>query len=410
MDAQGIREGVAIALDALRSNRVRAALTTLGVVIGVSTVMLMSALIGGMHAALLEDLEAMGPHNFSVTRFDMKPRAVSDERELWGNNPRITLPEMRLIAAQPGVLSASAYVYAPSPVRSGPRRLEQVDVFGEGTAWTLGTRGDFVSGRNFLPDEEERSAPVAVVSAGLAAALFGESDPVGRAVRIGGERFRVVGVYRPRASIFGGDQPEWARVPVTSALKRLDAREDYLQVTVVPESRTGQQRAIDEVTAALRTARRLRAADDNNFVISRNEEAIATFNRWVGVFFLIMLVLSSVGLLVGGVGVVAVMMISVTERTREIGVRKALGATRREILWQFLVESTTVTLVGAGAGMLLGGTGALLVRSLTPLPAAVPLWSVGAALGVALVSGVGFGLYPAVRASRLDPVDALRYE
>jgi putative ABC transport system permease protein len=167
---------------------------------------------------------------------------------------------------------------------------------------------------------------------------------------------------------------------------------------------------MDDVTATLRTARGLRPADENNFALIRQEAFLDLFNRLTGVIFLVMLVLSSIGLMVGGVGVVAIMMISVSERTREIGVRKALGATRREILWQFLVEAVTVTVIGAIIGLLLGGGGALLLGAATPIPATIPLWSVVAALVVSAFCGIGFGMYPANKAARLDPVEALRYE
>jgi putative ABC transport system permease protein len=161
---------------------------------------------------------------------------------------------------------------------------------------------------------------------------------------------------------------------------------------------------------SLRSSRGLRPADENNFALVRQEAFLDLFNRITGAFFMIMLVLSSIGLMVGGVGVVAIMMISVTERTREIGVRKALGATRKEILWQFLIESMTVTVIGGLIGMAVGAAGAFLLAQVTPIPAAVPLWSVGAALIVSAVTGIGFGLYPANKASRMDPVEALRYE
>ena len=171
-----------------------------------------------------------------------------------------------------------------------------------------------------------------------------------------------------------------------------------------------QQQAMDEVVATLRSLRGLKPGQENNFSIVTQDKLLDSWNQVTGMFFLVMLVLSSIGLIVGGVGVVAIMMISVTERTREIGVRKALGATRRAILWQFLVEASTLTLVGGAAGMLVGGVLAFAVSRLTPIPAHVPLWSIVAALGASALTGVGFGLYPANKAARLDPVEALRYE
>jgi putative ABC transport system permease protein len=199
-------------------------------------------------------------------------------------------------------------------------------------------------------------------------------------------------------------------IPHTTAFKRLGANPDFTSLLVVPAVGVAQEEAMDDVTAALRVARGLRPAEENNFALIRQEAFLDLFNRITGVFFLVMLVLSSIGLMVGGVGVVAIMMISVSERTREIGVRKALGATRREILWQFLVEAMTVTVIGAVIGLVLGGGGAMLVGALTPIPASVPLWSIAAALAVSALCGIGFGLYPANKVARLDPVEALRYE
>jgi putative ABC transport system permease protein len=229
-------------------------------------------------------------------------------------------------------------------------------------------------------------------------------------VRLRGEPFRVVGVYRQNPNFFSNFVKEWGIVPPTTAIKYLDADRDFMSLLVVPAAGVTQEQAIDDVTAALRVARGLRPGEENNFAVTRQQAIADMFDRITGVFALIMLVLSSIGLMVGGIGVVAIMMISVTERTREIGVRKALGATRREILWQFLVESMTVTTIGGAIGMVLGGGGALLLAAFTPLPATVPLWSVAAALAVSAVTGIGFGLYPANKAARLDPVEALRYE
>ncbi len=184
----------------------------------------------------------------------------------------------------------------------------------------------------------------------------------------------------------------------------------WMRLAVGPAPGYTQQQSMDEVVATLRSLRGLKPGQDNNFSIVTQDKLLDSWNKVTGMFFLVMLVLSSIALMVGGVGVVAIMMISVTERTREIGVRKALGATRRAILWQFLVEAATLTLVGGAAGMLAGGLVAWLLSLVTPIPAHVPVWSIVAALTASALTGIGFGLYPASRASRLDPVEALRYE
>jgi putative ABC transport system permease protein len=230
-------------------------------------------------------------------------------------------------------------------------------------------------------------------------------------VRIAGEPFTVVGVYRETPNMFSSAEGAmWVRVPPTTAIERLEADEEWMSLLVVTAPTASQEQAMDEVTVALRTSRGLRPIEENDFALIRQEAFMNLFNQITGAFFLVMLVLSSIGLMVGGVGVVAIMMISVTERTREIGVRKALGATRREILWQFLIESVTVTVVGGLIGLAVGGGGALLLSGLTPVPAAVPLWSVAAAIAMSAITGIGFGVYPANRAARMDPVEALRHE
>lgn len=412
MNLTSAREGVGIALDALRSNKVRAFLTILGIVIGVATVMAMAAVVGGLRKGIMDQIEGIGPNNFVVTRFEQDGLLISDGtgRPPWEGKPPVTFQEAELIGSLPSVHSAAAAVDAGADLKYGSSTYAQVMLPARDYQWPDYAQGDFVYGRNFLPDDVARSNRVVVLSVDLAKKVFGEIDPVGKSVRLRGEPFQVVGVYRQNPNFFSNFVKEWGIVPPTTAIKYLDADRDFMSLLVVPAAGVTQEQAIDDVTAALRVARGLRPGEENNFAVTRQQAIADMFDRITGVFALIMLVLSSIGLMVGGIGVVAIMMISVTERTREIGVRKALGATRREILWQFLVESMTVTTIGGVIGMVLGGGGALLLAAFTPLPATVPLWSVAAALGVSAVTGIGFGLYPANKAARLDPVEALRYE
>ena len=413
MNLVAAREGVGIALEALRSNKVRAALTVLGIVIGVATVMAMAAMIGGIRASITEQLEAMGPENFVVMRFDQtQVRMVNDgtQRPPWEGKPPLTLEEAALLRGLPSVRAVNYAVDVGVELKYGAQTVSGVMVMGRGADWTEYAHGDFTAGRNYLPPDDERSASMAVLSDELAESVFGGADPIGKRVRLNGEEFEVVGTYKLKENLFTSAMKNWAAVPSSTALKRLGADRDWAQLLVVTAPGATQDQAMDEVTAALRGARGLGPAEENDFALVRQEAFRELFDRLTGVFFLVMLVLSSIGLMVGGVGVVAIMMISVSERTREIGVRKALGATRREILWQFLVESMTVTSIGGMIGMALGAGGALLLAAVTPIPATVPLWSVAAALAVSAIAGIGFGLYPANRAARLDPVEALRYE
>jgi putative ABC transport system permease protein len=411
-------EGVRIALGAMRTNMVRAGLTILGVAIGVSVVVTMAALITGIQTSLMEAFEASGPQNFIVTRFDM-----SDVREVlggsgrppWWDKPKITPLEVERISELPGVKDAIVDFDVALTFSAEGRRVADVQSSGNSAGWPDYSIGDFVAGRNFIPAEVEHSRPVIVISPPLAEELFGRLDPVGKSVRVseGGrspERFTVVGVYQIEENVFSEVAQYFAVLPFTAALKELNASDELLSVFIVPEEQALPAEVEDQVIGLLRTIRGLGPREDNNFAIIRSGELLDMVNQLTSVFFAVMVSLSSVGLMVGGVGVIGIMLISVTERTREIGVRKAVGATRGEILWQFLVEAGVLTLAGAALGLIMGGGVAYAVEAVTPIPAAIPLWSVGAALTMALLTGMLFGLLPAVRASRLEPVDALRHE
>jgi putative ABC transport system permease protein len=229
-------------------------------------------------------------------------------------------------------------------------------------------------------------------------------------VAIGGVPFKVIGVYHYEASFLtGGNRPR-AIVPFETAYRSLHAGVGGVGIAVVPREGATRDEAQDEVIAAMRARHALRPAQDNDFAIITQDKLFETYNKIFGMFFLVMIVLSAIGLLVGGVGVIAIMMISVTERTREIGVRKALGATRGTILWQFLVEAVTLTGIGAVCGLIAGTALSLFISSVTPIKASVPPLAIVAALGASAITGVMFGLIPAARAAKLNPVDALRYE
>jgi putative ABC transport system permease protein len=403
-------EGVTIAIESLRSNKIRAFLTILGVAIGVATLTSIASIMAGIEAGISDDIEAIGVTSFQVSRFDPTEIRIS-HRPPWEGKPKLTMQEASLIASLPVVQSLTPAV----PGGTGELRFEGrgytgVQFMGLGPEWTNYVRGDFAEGRPFLQTEYDRSAPVVVISSDLAEEIFDERSALGQSVRIGGAPFGIVGVYRPKPNLFAGGKQMFAYVPATTAMKSLRMDDGWMEFWVVPSSAVTQARAMDDVTVALRTHRRLKPADENDFALVRQEAFAELMGNITGAITLVMTVLASIGLLVGGVGVVGIMLISVTERTREIGVRKALGARRSEILWQFLVEASTVTVIGALVGLVLGGGAALLLGALTPVPASVPLWAVSLALVAAAFTGILFGLFPAWKASRLDPVEALRYE
>jgi putative ABC transport system permease protein len=410
-------EGVIIALDALRANKVRAALTIMGIAVGVFVVVAMAAATHGIKMSFKEDVDAFGASSFQVRRRSIGISTCDGSEDSCPErkNPAVTAEEAQMIRRLPGVQAVTEMWGSQVPMRYRDRYLGSVGYDALSADWIQTDAGDIEPGRNFSQKENEEGAPVLIINDSLKAQLFGDSDPIGKPVLVRDKQFTVIGVYHTKAGFLktmdgrGPNKPR-AIIPIVTAKRQLDIWRRGVILMVKPRDGTDQSAVMDEVTAALRARRGLRPAQPSNFFLVTQERMMQTFDQLFGAIFLVGLALSAVGLLVGGVGVVAIMMISVTERTREIGVRKALGATRVTILWQFLVEAVTLTSIGATIGLVLGTGIAAAVRAATPVPASVPVEAVGAALVGAVLTGVLFGMLPAIRASRLDPVEALRYE
>jgi putative ABC transport system permease protein len=406
-------EGSAIALDSIRANKVRAALTILGVAIGVTVVIAMASAITGINRSITGILESAGPKTFFVQRYFSGGLDISDgseELSPWRRMPPLTVEEAELIRALPLVHDVNIGEYTNGPVSFEGVELKSVAIAGMSPSWNLVNGGDILAGRNFTPMEYAAGSAVVVVNDKLAESLFPGRDAVGKTIKVFGRPFRIIGMHAEAASLFSNANTPRLAIPHTTFLKAADFVKGWMEIAVLPTEAATVQQAEDQVTTALRSRRGLRPAQPDNFAVVTQDRILDTFNKITAAFFIVMIALSSVGLMVGGVGVVAIMMISVTERTREIGVRKALGATRREIMFQFLVEAATLTLIGCLIGMAFGGLIAWAIRSWTPVPATIPLLSVVAAVISSILTGVLFGIYPASKASRLDPVEALRYE
>ncbi|MCE2454656.1 MAG: ABC transporter permease [Gemmatimonadetes bacterium] len=415
----GLWEGLVIAFWTMRDNLVRTGLTILGVAVGVSVVVAIAALVVGIRTSVVSAVESAGPDNFSVVRFDFTAVRISDEgnnRPPWWNKPQITPEEARRIRTLPAVQEALYTMdFGVGSMEALGNRVREAQGSAVSSGWSAYSPGDFIAGRDFTESEVSASRAVVVISEDLATELFGERDPIGQRVRVSTWRtpqvpFTVVGVYRMASNIFSDAFGEFAVFPWSTVRKRL--RESFWQarIDVVPADSVTKAEAEDQVITELRQTRRLHPADENNFALLSSQQILDLFNQITGILFLVMLGLTSVGLLVGGVGVIGIMLISVTERTKEIGVRKALGATRGEVLWQFLTEASALTVAGAAVGILAGWGIAEGVARWTPIPAQLQLWSVAVALAMAALTGILFGLAPALKASRLDPVEALRRE
>jgi putative ABC transport system permease protein len=413
MNFSRLIEGIGIALESIRSAKGRAALTILGVAIGVAVVVGMASAIKGVNQSVVREIESGGPKTFYVFRYwqgGIQISDGSDELSPWRRNPWLTVREADLIRQQPLIRDVTVTETTSGPVSSEHANLPSVSIAGFSPSWVLVTGGELTAGRNFTHLEYAANRRVAVINDKLAESLFPGVDPIGKRIKVFGQPFEVVGLHVEASSLFGGGGTPRMAIPHSTFQKVAQYWKGWMQLSVLPTEEATVAEAQDQVVATLRASRGLGPSKDNNFSVVTSDRFLEAFNQVTGAFFMVMLILSAVGLMVGGVGVVAIMMISVTERTREIGVRKALGATRREILLQFLVEASTLTLIGGLVGLALGGMVAQGVRWVTPIPATIPLWSIAAAIVAAIVTGVFFGIYPALKASRLDPVEALRYE
>lgn len=407
-----LAEGVFIALDSIRNNRVRAALTILGIAVGVFVVTVMSAAVHGINAGVAKSFAAAGPNTFYVTHWptEMTSCSGSDDSCPWRRNPPLTVEDAAALSKLASIEVVTSHVGSSESVKYHNRELPGARVDAYSPGWLETDGGDINPGRSFTDGENSDASQVVVINDAMQERLFDGSSALGKEIQIAGKPFRVIGIYHSTGNFFENDSKGKAIVPFETAHRKLNIGTWWMDLTVRPKPDVRQDVATDEAIATLRARRGLRPATENTFFVSTSEKLLETYNKIVGGFFLVMMVLGSIGLMVGGVGVVAIMMISVTERTREIGVRKALGATKSIILWQFLCEAATLTTIGAVTGLVFGGAITWLVRSFTPVAASIPPMAIVAALATSAFTGMAFGLLPAYRAARLDPVEALRYE
>jgi putative ABC transport system permease protein len=402
-------EAAGIALSAIWSNKLRSFLTVLGNIVAVTSIIAVVSLIQGMNAYVTDAiLSDVGADTFQVQRF---PITRSDEEfDKVRNNPRLTEDDADAIRAYSDNVSAvSTQARNAAEMAYGTEMLESVSIRGVSREYILFADYEAERGRLISPSEIDRRRSVVLLGSKTAERLFKDEDPVDKVVRIGGVHFRVVGVNEEKGSMFGQSQDEFAVIPIGSFYKLFGSR-GGLEITVKPKSPELVRTAMDDATVAMRIERRLKPKEPDNFGMFTSDTLLAIYDQATAGIFAVLVGVVGLSLVVGGIVIMNIMLMVVSERTREIGLRKALGARRRDIIWQILTESVTLSTMGGFVGTGLGFVLATIVASLTPLPASVEPWSVVIGIGITAFVGLFFGLYPAVRAARLDPIEALRRE
>jgi putative ABC transport system permease protein len=407
---------VRFALGSVLEQKLRSALTILGIVVGVTTVMAMVAIVTGFNNNVIGNLQAFGANRIEIQKYEDRfgPGGPQSDEERRRRNLTVDDAEaLRQTLPEATVSVLVVYVDAVIHVKNGSQEANNPYVIGADEFYPTGTAYNIGRGRFFTPAEVKHSALVTVLGAEVREAIFPKEDPIGKDVTVDGLRYRVVGVLEKKGEQFGFSPDNKVVLPYGSFERQFSfrVRRDGVNLNIVPRRTEDLPQVIDKVVGVLRVRRHVAFDKPNDFAVVTPDQLISQFRAITGGITGAMVFVALISLLIGGVGVMNIMLVSVTQRTREIGVRRALGALRRDVVGQFLVEAVTLSTIGGALGVLLGLLISAGVKAAIPaLPTSIPLWSPALGLLVSMGVGVFFGAYPAVKASRVDPIEALRWE
>jgi putative ABC transport system permease protein len=401
-------ESIKIALAAVWANKLRSFLTVLGNIVAVTSIIAVVSLVQGIDDYVSNAIETeLGVGTFTVQRFGMI--RSEEEFEKVAGNPDITERDAAAVRTADLVKAAMTSAGSSSEVRYKDRVIESVGISGVSRDYAEFGGYSAEKGRLVTPMEIDRKRPVVFIGWDVADKLFPDEDPIDKVITVGGSHMRVVGVNEKKGSMFGESQDQFAVIPLGLSKKLFGARQ-RISITAKPGSALDTDKAMDAATVALRIERRLKPGQRENFGIVTSDTFLGMFRQITAGIFGVLIGVVALSLVVGGIVIMNIMLMVVSERTAEIGLRKALGAKRRDIVLQFLVESIALSTLGGVVGTALGFMAAWIVTKLTPMPASVHVYSVAMGIGMTAVVGLFFGLYPSIKAARLDPIEALRRE
>jgi putative ABC transport system permease protein len=405
-----IKESLLMAWDSLRANKLRTFLTLLGIIIGVLTIIAVVSVIQGLNEYVYTKMSFYGANDFSVRKFSMIGTSLKDFQEQMKRKD-LTLVELQVLrdnCRSCEIIGASAST--SRTVKHGSQSLRDTDVQGvTHLDHEIGSVLELQSGRHLQRQDETSSRAVCIIGADVAEKLFPTVDPIGRWLKIGGRDFQVIGVGERKGKIFGFSQDNYVRIPITTFMKIYGSRRS-ISINIHTKSQEQMAEAQEEVRTILRSLRKRSFRDPDDFSFATSETFIDFYKSATSGIYFAMIAISSIALVVGGIVIMNIMFVSVSERTKEIGIRMAVGARRRDILYQFLIESSAISAMGGIVGIVLGFAVARIVSAATGMPSSVEPASIVLAVVMSWTIGLFFGIYPANRAAKLDPVEALRSE